>query len=201
MKTEQKQLPLFQAETTWFHIFRHMIESGDLAKMGCIAYGVYSTVKAYTNWATGHAFPRIELIAEKTGLSTRQVMRSLQTLEEMGYLVKEKRGRTNTYTLREKITISDLEGRPAAAATWDYLPNGVREAQAELKNFLMTGDMAQAKTVHIENLTINLTIQNNAGEGTQNFIDPGKFPNIEKLVGRLERTRQRNKVDPTKQNT
>lgn len=191
MKAEQKQLPLFQAETTWFHVFRHMIESGDMARMGGSAFMVYSTVKAYTNWSSGHAFPRIDLICEKTGLSKSQVLRSLQTLEDMGYMTKEKVGRTNAYTLREKLTINDQEGRPAAEATWDYLPLGVKEAQAELKNFLMTGDAANAKIVHIENLTINVNVQNNSDGAYGAQINCEKYPHIKELVERLEASRKK----------
>lgn len=174
---EHQQLPLLQAETTWFHIFRHMIESGDLARMGASAFSVYATVKAYTNWATGLSFPKIELISEKTGLSSRQVIRSLQTLADMEYLTIEKVGRQNKYTLREKIVISDVEGRPAAAAMWDYLPSTVEAARAELKNFLMSGDAKSAKIINIENLTINVNIQNIAqGDGIQNIVDWAKIP-------------------------
>ena len=191
MSAKDKQQPLLQAETTWFHVFRHMIESGDMAHMGGSAFMIYSTVKAYTNWDTGVSFPSLELLCEKTGLSKSQTLRCLHTLETMGYIVKEKVGRSNTYTLREKIVINDHEGRPAAAATWDYLPNGVREAQAELKNFLMTGDAADAKVVHIQNLTININTQviNDSAVGTQ--INSEKYPHIKDLVKKLETARKK----------
>lgn len=170
-KEADKQLPLLQAETTWFHIFRHMIESGDLAKMGASAFAVYAAIKAYTNWSTGLSFPKIELLIEKTGLSRRQIFRSLEVLAEMEYLTIEKEGRVNKYTLREKIVISDNEGRPAAAAMWDYLPSTVEAARAELKNFLMSGDHKGAKIVNIESLTINVNVQNIAqGDGIQNIL-------------------------------
>lgn len=179
----------YQAETTWFHIFRHMIESGDMAKMGGSTFMVYSTIKAYANWSTGHSFPKIEIIAEKTALSERQVMRSLKTLEEMGYIKKEKQWKTNIYTLREKVTISNSDGRPAAEATWDYLPNSVKAAQAELKNFLMTGDTANAKIVHIEHLTFNFNTQNISEGSTGIQVNSDKYPNVKELVERVEASR------------
>lgn len=191
-KDKKSQLPLFQAETTWFHIFRHLIESGDLAKMGASAFAVYATVKAYTNWSTGLSFPKVELIMEKTGLSDRQITRCFHILSGMGYLSIEKVGRQNKYTLREKITIEDNEGRPAAAAMWDYLPSTVEAARAELKNFLMSGDAADAKIVNIEKLTINVNIQNIAqGDGIQNIIDPHKYGNIKELVTKMEAVRNK----------
>jgi predicted transcriptional regulator len=153
MNTQQE---LFTAETTWFHIFKTMIDNGDAAKMGGTTYLVYSVIKAHTNFSTGRSFPAHETIAEKAGISVEQVKRCINKLLEMEYLTKEKKGRKNVYTLREKVQMFDLEGRPAAEATWDYLPNMVKAAVADLKNVLMSGDLAGAKIVHIERLNIQI---------------------------------------------
>jgi DNA-binding transcriptional ArsR family regulator len=166
-KVEAAQSELFNAETTWFHIFRTMIANGDVARMGPHAFTVYCVIKAHTNFSTGRAFPSLELIAEKTGISLAQVKRELKTLEEMKYLTKEKRGRSNLYQLREKVEIQDNHGRPQAVATWDYLPSGVQAAIADLKNVMVTGDLGGAKIVHIERLVVNM----NTGSGTQINID------------------------------
>jgi hypothetical protein len=174
---EKEQFELFKAETTWFHVFRSMIEGGDVAKMGPSAFTVYTVIKAHTNFATGRAFPGIETIVEKSGISKRQVLRELQTLEEFGYITKEKTGRNNVYTLREKVGISDDHGRPVASATWDYLPAGVSGAVADLKNVLMTGDFAGAKIVNIERLTVNIN----------NFHDSSTQINIQQLMDDMEK--------------
>jgi len=183
---QEKQIPLFKAETTWFHIFRHMIESGDMATMGGACFMIYSTIKAYTDWNTGQSFPKMELIAEKTGLSERQVIRGLKKLEEMGYVKKEKQWRENVYTLREKVTIKNEEGRPAAEATWDYLPTSIKAAQAELKNFLMTGDKTKTSVIHIKQVIFNFNTQNimEGGVGTQNnnSLDLSNMPQIKSRV-------------------
>jgi DNA-binding transcriptional MocR family regulator len=167
---EKKQMEMFKAETTWFHVFVSMIENGDVAKMGPYAVTVYLVVKAYTNWKTGKAFPSIETIAAKSGISKRQVINSLAVLTENGYLDKVKVGRKNNYTLREKVTLKDQEGRPAACATWDYLPSTVEAARAELKRFMLTGEH-DGKILFVENL--NLNIQFNQGD--HNFITQGKL--------------------------
>lgn len=151
-----KQGELFKAETTWFHVFKNMIDSGDLAAMGPHAFTVYCVIKSYTNFATGHAFPSLETVAEKSGVSLAQVKRELKSLEGLGYIGREKQGRKNIYTLREKVAIADHEGRPVASATWDYLPSSVRDAVADLKNVLVSGDLAGARVVHIERLTFNV---------------------------------------------
>lgn len=177
------QQDLFQAETTWFHVFKSMIESGDLAKMGPYAYTVYSVIKSYTNFNTGQAFPSVETIAVKSSISEKQVKRSLVVLEDFGYITKKKVGRNNVYTLREKVEITDDKGRPSAVATWDYLPGAVKNAVADLKNVLMTGqltgELSGAKIVQIERLQINVThVHDNATNfNVQQFVaDLDKLP-------------------------
>lgn len=179
---EFRQQELFKAETTWFHMFRDMIESGDVARMGPLAVTVYLVIKSHTNFKTGNAFPGVELIAEKAGISARQVIRELKTLEEYQYITKSRKGRHNVYTLREKVSIeSGEDGRPMAVATWDYLPNSVQHAVADLKNVLVSGEFAGAKIVHIQRLQIN--IQQNFGNGENfqiNEADLDKLPQGQK---------------------
>lgn len=172
---EPGQHELFEAQVTWFHVFHAMIEQGDLAEMGPHAFAIYAVIKSYTNFSTGRAFPGVETIAAKSGISIAQVKRELKTLEGLGYISKEKRGRSNVYTLREKIHVTDEHGRPQAVATWDYLPSSVQHAVADLKNVLITGDLAGAKIVHIE----RLHVQVNTGPGTAiqiNEADLSKLP-------------------------
>jgi len=174
-KTPAPQSELFQAQTTWFHVFKNMIDNGDVAKMGPYAVTTYLVIKAHTNYSTGESFPSIETIVEKSGISERQVKKDLATLEELGYITKEKKGRNNHYTLREKVDIQDAAGRPSAVATWDYLPGAVQDAVADLKNVLVTGKAENAKVVHIERLTVNIA---NSGGIVLNMENAGLPPEI-----------------------
>jgi len=149
-----KQKELFKAETTWFHVFKSMIDSGDLAAMTGSELKVYLVVKSFTNFSTGRSFPAIETIAQNSGLSPSQVTRALRKLETNDYIKIQKKGRKNCYTLREKVNCTDDDGRPSAVATWDYIPHGVTDAQAELKNFLSSG--VDGKIINIERLTLNV---------------------------------------------
>lgn len=178
---------LLQAETTWFHVFRSMIDKGDAAKMGGTTFLVYAVIKAHTNWSTGRSFPTIETIMEKAGVKKDTVIRSLKTLEDMGYLRKEKSGRANVYTLREKVTVDDSEGRPQAVALWDYLPNTVKAAQAELKNFVMTGEATDYKVIHIETLNLNVQL---GDHNTQFNIGNIKDKRLQEIFERIEAKRQ-----------
>ncbi len=107
-----QQEELFKAETTWFHVFKDMIDNGDMATLEGSAIKVYLVIKAHTNFSTGRAFPSIDLIAEKSGISNIQVIRCLKTLEAAGYISKEKSGRHNVYTLREKINMAIFAQSP-----------------------------------------------------------------------------------------
>lgn len=174
---KQGQGELFKAETTWFHVFKDMIDNGDMAKIDGSAIKCYLVIKSHTNFSTGRAFPALETIADAAGLSESQVKRSIKQLEDFGYITKKKEGRKNTYTLREKVQVTDENGRPAAVATWDYLPGSVRDAVADLKNVVMTGDLAGAKIVHIERMQVNVQVHHGSGNAIQfNVDDLKKLP-------------------------
>lgn len=168
-KSSPKQIEMFQAKTTWFHVFNAMVESGDVAKIGPHALTVYLIVKSYTNWKSGVSFPAVETIAEKSGMSQRQVLRCLPVLVEHGYLEKQKVGRRNVYTLREKVQFADGEGRPSAVATWDYLPSAVEAARAELKKFMVSGEVGQI--VNIETLNLNIQMIGQAETVKQKIVN------------------------------
>lgn len=161
IKSPKPQAELFEAQTSWFHIFKAMIDSGDAAEMGGTVFLVYAVVKSYTNWSTGRAFPSLDLIAEKAGVDRRTVIRALAKLEKSGYITREqKQGKANRYRLRERVPI-EQDGRPVAVATWDYLPSVVGEAHAELKNFLATG--LEGRIISIENLHLTINIAQDGG--------------------------------------
>lgn len=179
MGDEIKQGDLFTAETTWFHVFHSMVESGDVAKLGPYAVTVYLVIKSHTNFKNGESFPGIDTIIKKSGISKSQVIRALDKLEDNGFITREKRGRNNHYTLREKIAISDERGRPIADATWDYVPDGVRGAVAELKHVMMTGDFKGAKIIQIENLTVHF---NQANDNAVQINMQGLLKDMDKLT-------------------
>lgn len=178
---------LFQADTTWFHVFKSMIDTGDAAKMGGTTFLVYAVIKAHTNWSTGRAFPAIETVAEKAGVSPDTVTRSIKDLEKMGYITKEKKGRQNVYSLREKVTFEDKEGRPSAVATWDYLPSTIEAARAELRNFKLTGDSNAPQIINIQRLTLNVQIGDHNHQTNINLQDI-KDPELRQQLAKMLNT-------------
>lgn len=154
-----------KVDTTWFSIFRTTIASGDMAKMGPYAFAVYCVIKTHANFTTGNAFPSIELISELSGISNAQVRREIHTLENIGYLLKQKIGRSNLYRVKERVGISDLSGNLHAVADWDYRPNHMMAAIDEIKNTVSLGDLTSGRIVNIEKLTVINNV--NSGSGTQ----------------------------------
>lgn len=149
-------MPLFESHAEWFHVFVEMIENGDAAKMGGTIFLIYAVIKAHVSFKSGVSFPSIEKISEKSGVSRETVIRSLKVLEDMQYIIKQKVGRHNVYKLREKINIRNQDGENAAVATFDYIPDLVKTATAELRNFNLSGSNEQFKVVHIERLIMNI---------------------------------------------
>lgn len=184
----KQQQELFQAETSWFHVFKSMIDSGDAATMGGTTFLVYAVIKSYTNWSTGRSFPSIDLIAEKAGVTVLTVKRCIKQLQEMDYITKEKKGKHNVYALREKVQFFADQGgekRPAAVATWDYLPSTVSAAMAELRNFKVSGDTT-TQIVHIDKAIFNIQIGEHNNQN--NLNSPIADPELQKQFIELMQT-------------
>jgi DNA-binding transcriptional regulator YhcF (GntR family) len=138
------------ADANWFAVFKNMFVSGTAAAIGPSAWILYCAIKAHADFHNGNSVPSQKELAEQTGLSERQIPKSLKVLEEHGLLERKKEWKKNVYHVRERIILDN------AVATWDYLPSGLKQARQELQNFLLTGDTKDAKIIHIEKLGINV---------------------------------------------
>ena len=65
-------------------IIRHMVESGNMARLMPSAITVLVVIKTAID--TGQRSPSIAKIAKQSGLSASQVMSSIESLEAAGYL-------------------------------------------------------------------------------------------------------------------
>ncbi|MBF0169040.1 MAG: helix-turn-helix domain-containing protein [Alphaproteobacteria bacterium] len=165
--------PKFRADGSWFHVFRDYVHSGACAGLGPYATTILIVIKSFTNFETGYSFPSIQTICELSGISRRQVLLSLASLEQAGFLTKIKEGKSNSYRVRERVQINDHAKRPVAVAIWDYLPRAVKQAQAELQNFVLEGNVSDGspqRVIYIEQLCLNLQIVESGGTGTQIIV-------------------------------
>lgn len=165
-----EQQELFALDT-WFHVFRDMIESGELKRMGPHAFTVYCVIKAHAGRTHGRAWPSVDRIVELSGISRGKVMQELNALEEMGYVKREKEGRRAVYMLREKVRIMDSNAQETAAlAHFDYVPNLMRAVQKDLENVVLTGDLSSARVVHIERLHVQIGTLNIVAGDQHNHV-------------------------------
>ena len=67
-----------------------------------------------------------------------------------------------------------VEAERAAVATWDYIPGSVRDAVADLKNVLVTGDIGGARMG--ENLPIPSELERRRCGQRQGCASPGAHP-------------------------
>ena len=161
MTTQKSQH--YQADTSWFHIFRNVVDNGELAKMTGSTIKVYIVLKSYTHFATGDTFPEIQTIAIKSGLSESQVIRCLKNLVVTGFLRKIRTGRKNTYRMYEKVSIVDESGKTTAVATWEYQPQMTKQTVTELKQMMMTGKLKPTPVIHIGNVQLQINTGNAIG--------------------------------------
>jgi hypothetical protein len=176
-----------RAQTQWFHVFRAMIDQGDVARIGPHAFTVYAVIKAHANYYSGMAHPGIERISGQSGVSLAQVKRALGVLETVGLITKTKSGRSNHYTLREKVQVTEA-GRPHTVATWDYVPSRAQHTVSELKKAVITGDLASTRILNIERLNIQINL---AGGNSQ--IDLGSLhTDLDRLPASIRETLRRN---------
>jgi DNA-binding transcriptional regulator YhcF (GntR family) len=141
-------------DTSWFATFRAMFAQGTVAKIGAVAYCVYSCIKSHADFHDGLSIPSQKEIARETGLSERAVQKSLKILEEHGLIEWSKEWKHNVYRLKERMLVEDKR----AIISWTYLPAALRQARQEIHKFLMTGDYSGAKVVNIERLEVTINI-------------------------------------------
>lgn len=189
-----KQTELFNADVSWFHIFKELIRSKVWADLTPLTAKLYCVVKAFVNWEDGSAFPSIDKLQEYSGLARASVIKGLKELEAKGLLKKEARkGHGSNYQLVELFEVRNEEGRPEASVSFDYMPNYVSDAVAELKNFVAKGltNDGNNQFIRIENLTINIigkqyntNIDTQAiAKGVQDIISNKESPEAEALKG------------------
>lgn len=153
----------WQADGWWFHCFRTLIDSGQLARMSGSACKVYLVIKSHANYKTGLAGPAIATIATKSGLSLAQVKRELTSLGKSGLIRKQKSGRHNVYQLVEHFPLVGSDGTPVAMGRWDYIPAKVSAVTEELKQSVAAQSMNNSVLIRIDKLQVQVIERGSQG--------------------------------------
>ena len=121
---------------------RDLFASGIVAEIGVNAYAVWSAIKFYADYNTGHAWPGMRKLGEKLGLSAATVKRAIDQLEgaHMVRIVAESTKRKGqTYIARERMSIR-LGSKVLCTIVIDYVPGTLRGKINRLENALATGE-------------------------------------------------------------
>lgn len=162
-KKEKQQLEIFTADASWFHIFKELIRNKTWAKLSASATKLYPVIKSFINHQSGSAFPSIDTLEEFSGLSRPSIIKALKELEVEGLLIKSTNGRNSNYSVVEKFDVKNEQGKPTASVSFDYMPAYVKDAVAELRNFV--AEDGKVNYIKIEYLTLNII---NGEHGTVN---------------------------------
>ena len=121
---------------------RDLFASGIVAEIGVNAYAVWSAIKFYADYNTGHAWPGMRKLGEKLGLSASTVKRAIDQLEKakMVRIVAESTKRKGqTYIARERMSIR-IGKRVLCTIVIDYVPGTLRGKINRLESALATGE-------------------------------------------------------------
>jgi len=121
---------------------RDLFASGIVAEIGVNAYAVWSAIKFYADYNTGHAWPGMRKLGEKLGISAATVKRAIDQLEtaHMVRIVAESTKRKGqTYIARERMCIR-LGKRVLCTIVIDYIPGTLRQQINRIQSALGTGE-------------------------------------------------------------
>ena len=150
---------------TWFHVLRSFSHDKEIAKIGTMALAVYIVIKGHTDFHTGSAFPSIPVIADQIGVTDDTIRLALKQLVKHGWLTVGKKGRSNLYSVVEKVHIDGQDGQRWATAERKYVGKEFQGFVEELQRLAKTGNLPTDRAITV-NLTVN--IQNNTFNGNDN---------------------------------
>jgi len=121
---------------------RDLFASGIVAEIGVNAYAVWSAIKFYADYNTGHAWPGMRTLGQKLGLSAATVKRAIDNLTEASMVrvvASSTRRKGQTYIAREKMAVR-LGNRVLCTIVIDYVPGTLRGKINRVEQALTTGE-------------------------------------------------------------
>lgn len=113
----------------WFRINSKTIEEKG-TEMGPYGMAVYMVLAMHADNKTGETWPSYQTIAEKTGISRRKVISTIDHLLELGVIGKEARIKDTGDATSNKYTIADMPkggGAPHAPPSAPHAPGVVHD--------------------------------------------------------------------------
>lgn len=131
---------------------RDLFASGMVAEIGVNAYAVWSAIKYFADYNTGHAWPGMRKIGEKLGVSQQTVMRAIESLKD-AHMVRVVQSHTKrrgqTYIARERMCVR-LGSRVLCTIVFDYVPHNLRGKIKRIEQALKTGENDEEAFAEVE---------------------------------------------------
>lgn len=122
---------------------RDLFASGIVAEIGVNAYAVWSAIKYFADYNTGHAWPGMRKIAEKLGFqSPMPVKRAIDQLvaaRMVRIVASSTKRKGQTYIARERMSVR-LGSRTLCTIVIDYVPGALRGKINRIEQALATGE-------------------------------------------------------------
>ena len=132
-----------EIDSTFQTLQRDMFTSGIVAEIGVNAFGVWSAIKCYADFATGHSWPGMREIGAKIGLSKSSVQRAVEVLLQAHLLrvvsSSKFKSKGQTYVARERLAVR-LGGNIVCYVCVDYVPTHLRRRINRINQSLRTGE-------------------------------------------------------------
>lgn len=157
---------------------RDLFASGLVAEIGVNAYAVWSAIKYFADYNTGHAWPGMRRLGEKLGLSPMTVKRAIDQLETskmVRIVASSNKRRGQTYIARERMSIR-IGNRVLCTIVIDYVPGSLRGKINRLEQAIKTGENDPEAFAEVEIIPGDGFVWNPATMSLQGQIKAAEMP-------------------------
>lgn len=120
--TDKKEVK--RATVPYFMVPSVLLENG---KIGMRNFIVYCCLLKYRNNESGECWPAVKTIADSCGLSENSVRKSLEELEKIGFMEREKRS-GESYSFKNIVSVYDAEKLKGCTVRLDEMQSKKRKA-------------------------------------------------------------------------
>ena len=138
-----------------------LLSSGDLVVLGTDAVAVYLVARNSVQSSANKRFPPVATLVKLVGIDKDRVTKALHLLQQRGYV----QGKEGRYILREKSCLSHDNDEQVTEVTWDVVSPSSLLNIREFRKVLVSGELSDARILHIEHLQVNINNIQDGGIG------------------------------------
>ena len=138
-----------------------LLSSGDLVVLGTDAVAVYLVARNSVQSSANKRFPPVATLVKLVGIDKDRVTQALHLLQQRGYV----QGKEGRYILREKSCLSHDNDEQVTEVTWDVVSPSSLLNIREFRKVLVSGELSDARILHIEHLQVNINNIQDGGIG------------------------------------